>query len=207
MSYDRHRLRDQRHPATCTCVECVNKRRRKPRCRTPTSDGKRQEPSTSNGPVEPRGQVSPDAGPPPPTFTSPKPELPFEHRDGCLCAECREKRIEASTEKPLTFAATVPAAVSATASPKRVFTVPARPVKSGTNTNRSGPEGFFKFILPLLLIAAIFGCVWLWQGGTGNSSSAEDATQAAESGGNWFSLDCDSERQRRRGGWLRELIC
>ena len=49
--------------------------------------------------------------------------------------------------------------------------------------------------------------VLLWPSGGSPDASEGGGSQVEADGGSWFSLDCERERRRRRGGWLRELIC
>ena len=66
------------------------------------------------------------------------------------------------------------------------------------------PWGIIKTLVVVGFLIFLISSV-LWDLGPPDSGSSESA-RVEESGG-WFSLDCDSERRRRRGGWIRGLVC
>ncbi len=79
--------------------------------------------------------------------------------------------------------------------------------KSHADGERSKLPGIVKFLLPFPLVGAFYLGYWVWQGSGEDSAGQAGGVQVEESGGGWFSIDCDRERRRRRGGWLRGLVC
>ena len=87
---------------------------------------------------------------------------------------------------------------------------PAVPSRAASRRDRKhsgegrSPWGIITTLLAIGILIFFIGSA-LWD--LAPSGSDESGTARVEEGGGWFDLDCDSERRRRRGGWLRGLIC
>ena len=125
------------------------------------------------------------------------PRVTPAHAPDCGCYPCERVRMvrrqQSESTRPL---------VKPPVKPPRVSTAPVRPVHH-RGAESDGGSGWLGLIATVVLVAAIFGGIWLWGS---DSSESGGSTQAEESSG-WFSVDCDNGRRRRRGGWLKQLIC
>ena len=108
-------------------------------------------------------------------------QIPGDHPPDCPCAECAGAR---SPNRP--------------AAP-RAKTPPQRP-------------GFRKRLLGiprsvwvcLILATALFGAVWLWNASPAVQETGRSAVGQVES---LLDVECDQPRTRRRGGWVRAILC
>ena len=212
MPYDPRRLVGQ-HPGACTCHKCneakraagnretaerllreaEGKGRRAPvRNLSPKSPGK----TTQSGPVMTPGQLAERLNNPPTssTLNPAPPRVKYssrsQHAPGCACMNCRSTRVSRAAQP------------AHAAQPKKK---PGRTAGLGVSPRSRAAKGITIGGIIGTVAAGVFLILFVINI-AGSSGRTEDGTQA-DQGGGWFSLDCDAERARKRGGWLRELIC
>ena len=200
------------HPAACTCYACreakradqnrevaerlieeaQGKNRHAPvRNLSPRPPGPTQTGTRASTPSEPAKR--PNNSPPRPIPNlSPRPKTPdprARHDSRCTCVNCRSSRASRAAQP-----AHGAERVGGSAGAKRQRLFPAGRAAKGFSIGAViAAVGIAAFVIFLVVSLA---------GSSGNSSGDVQADQ-----GGWFSFDCDSERTRRRGGWLRGIVC
>ena len=191
MSYDRRRLRGY-HPKACTCAECQERKNwRVPTQRIPIWR-KNPEPNT---PPERQPRTNP-----PNTLPERRPQT--APPDAKRNPERNKEASYADTRKP-----NFPSRLVTPEEYRREQEERRRKSANTTNIHHSRKPlriGAFKIWLGVVVaVLLFFGLVWAWM--SSNPEEYASGQVAAEEGGSWF--DCDSERRRKRGGWLKSLVC
>ena len=222
------------HPTDCSCSECQEKRRRtrqrpgpaispafSPQQEAAEQEGaqatEQQEPAQKEQEQQRQIQQTPATPPSPtkPPATRNDRARPNRanrsHSYVCTCQACGDDRERQHREDR---AATRPDADTAHVPPLRVppprvqsprVQTPSR--RQWVRQRRNPLRTLLKFTVPLVIVALLVaGVVW-WTSNSSSEPESGSSTQVTESSGSWFSSDCDNERSRRRGGWLRALLC
>ena len=57
----------------------------------------------------------------------------------------------------------------------------------------------------LVLLLGLGTCIWVYSGQDESQSGSSETQVEAGNDGGFF--DCDNTRRRKRGGWLKALVC
>ncbi len=202
------------HPPNCTCRQCneewLDRRGLRRRTRRAAEEGRRRDPdraaSADSVPAPPTPQQG-DSGEPgrPPHPLVPPPAPPPDPSAGAVRG--RPQGEEGSPRAAILWLLLVGAVVGAVIAVLYVTgTGPFSPSGDGEPVMAAAPPTKEAPTETPSRAPTTQPAPLTESAPTTDSSESNESAQVEESSG-WFSIDCDSERRRRRGGWLREIVC